>query len=160
MRARDGDQHGVPHLWLEAAEPMPDESRHASRLGLLDDALQLRGAVVLVYEEQAVEPGASGVEQVARAPGRKRGVRDERDPGESELELPNLLEVCLSVREQVEYGKMHRLFLARPGYLVPALARQHGMLPVERVHHSLQAAVIGEQGGDDTHGVVVYITDK
>ena len=55
-----------------------------------------------------------------------------------------------------EAGKMHRLVLAGLEHLVPALAWQHGMLPLKRVHDALQATVIGEEGGDDTQGLVVF----
>src|SRR5262245_12357200 len=72
--ARDRHEYRVARDRIEVAESVSEEARDTAGFGLAEHALELDRRVVLVDDDEAVEPGAPRVKEVAGPRGRERDV--------------------------------------------------------------------------------------
>ncbi len=109
---RDGEQHGVEREWIDAVEGTSHEASKASGLGTLDQGEQRAGRVVLTSNDQAIDSGASGVEEVVGSLGGHADVRHERQPRQALLDLSDAFEVRRLLPVEVNDGDTHGLAVA------------------------------------------------
>jgi hypothetical protein len=125
--------------------------RAPNRCRINPAAAELQRGIVLVGDQQPVEPGPASIKEVAGPIRCERHVRHHRDAGEPQFDLAHMVKARLAFGKKIENGQVHGFVFARRNHLGPRLARKDSVLSVHGVDHALQTAVIGEEGGDDAH---------
>ena len=152
MRTGDHDEDRVAGDGVHGGETVAQQGGNAAGLGLLHDRAHRLRRVVEVHQQQSVESGAPGVEQVTGTLWGGRDVGDERQAREARAQLADPLEARGTVGKEVDDRQVHRLAGTGGKEIVPTAARRDGVLPPDGDVHALEATVERKQRGDDAHG--------
>jgi hypothetical protein len=143
VRTRDRQQHGIADRAPQAGHPRPHQGRRAARGRARDQRGERLGRVVLVLDDQRLEPAASGVEHVARTGTCRIHVRHEGRTRCCRAQLADALEVGRTVRVDVEHHQERRAARAFAREVAPRVAHDERTRRGERGAQALQADVEG-----------------
>jgi hypothetical protein len=138
MSSRDAQQHSFSNGRIDRFEFALDHGPEAPPLGLPDDREQRSRRVILIGDDERIDPRSARLEKISRATRGEVDIPDHRETGEPVLEPANRLESGAAAGEEIDNSDADRLLAALGSQGRPGVTDSESMSVTNCILHALQ----------------------